>query len=55
MTVKTRLKMLESVARSARKFMRVQVFVFDGTDAQAAEIAKLLIQGIKIRLFCVVE
>lgn len=53
--LKARINVLESMARSIKKFMRAQYFVFDGTESQAAEIAKLKEQGIKVRLFNVVE
>jgi hypothetical protein len=53
--LKARLNILESMARNINKFMRVQVFVFDGTQEQEQKISNLEKQGVKVRLFKVVE
>ncbi|MDO9422855.1 MAG: hypothetical protein Q7T40_01515 [Methylobacter sp.] len=54
-SLKARLSALEALVRKVKRFLPVQAFVLDGTDAQAEEIAKLEEQGIKVRLFNVVE
>lgn len=53
--LKARLKILEALVHKAKSFLPVKAFVLNDTATQAAEIAELDRQKVKVRLFRIIE